>query len=220
MNTLESWRPVIEVLGWTLIHFTWQGTLVALTLAAVLRMLRGASTVARYATACVALLLMLVLPLGTMALFSLSAPDKTVSRAPYGFAGPPTSQPLPIEIEPTISPNQTGVVTPPLPSPSFQSLRLVRFWPWVILFWLSGVIFFSLRLVGGWLYTQRMKSHRTCLLDDKWRETLRRLCRQLRVRRPVRLLESALIRVPMAIGWLRPVILLPAGVSSGLTPQQ
>src|SRR5262245_42240876 len=118
MNTLESWRPVIEVLGWTLIHFTWQGTLVALSLAAVLRMLRGASTGARYGTACAALLLMLVLPLGTMALISLSAPDKTVSLAPYGFAGQPTSQPLPIEIEPTISLTQISVATPPPPSPS------------------------------------------------------------------------------------------------------
>ena len=58
------------------------------------------------------------------------------------------------------------------------------------------------------------------MLDDKWRQSLRRLCGQLRIRRPVRLLESALVDVPMVIGWLRPVILLPASALSGLTPQQ
>jgi HEAT repeat protein len=74
--------------------------------------------------------------------------------------------------------------------------------------------------MGGWLYTQRLKSHKTCLLDDKWWQTLRRLCGQLRVKRPVRLLESALVKVPMVIGWLRPVILLPAGALTGLTTRQ
>ena len=29
-----------------------------------------------------------------------------------------------------------------------------------------------------------------------------------------------LVRVPVVIGWLRPVILLPAGLAMGLTPEQ
>ena len=34
------------------------------------------------------------------------------------------------------------------------------------------------------------------------------------------MLESSLVRVPMAIGWLRPVILFPASALAGLTPEQ
>src|SRR5207253_10299038 len=33
-------------------------------------------------------------------------------------------------------------------------------------------------------------------------------------------LESAVVRVPAVVGWLRPVILLPASALTGLTPQQ
>ncbi len=66
MNMLETWRPVIDILGWALIHFTWQGTLVALLLAGVLRLLQGASTNARYAAACAAILFMLALPVATL----------------------------------------------------------------------------------------------------------------------------------------------------------
>src|SRR5262245_10821282 len=106
MNTPETWQPVIEALGWTLIHFIWQGALVALSLAGVLRMLHGASTSARYAAACVALLLMLAAPVATMSLISLSTPDKTAGVAQSGFAADPISPPLAIEVESTIAPTQ------------------------------------------------------------------------------------------------------------------
>src|SRR5215813_3864730 len=221
MNTLEPWRPMIEALGWTLIHFTWQGTLVALSLAGVLRAQREASTNARYAASCVAMMLMLAAPLGTVSYISLSAPNKTASGAPSGFATGPTSQSLPIEIDPAIAPARTDIATvSPRRRSSVQLVRLAPLLPWMTVLWLSGVIFFSLRMVGGWLYTQRLKFHRTRILDDKWGAARRRLCSQLRVRRPVRLLESALVKVPMVIGWLRPVILLPASALSGLAPQQ
>ena len=39
-----------------------------------------------------------------------------------------------------------------------------------------------------------------------------------RVRRSI--LESALVKVPMVVGWLRPVILLPASALTGLSQQQ
>ena len=51
-------------LGWTLVHFVWQGTLVALVLAAVLRGLKQSHT--RYAAACLALAVMTALPLATL----------------------------------------------------------------------------------------------------------------------------------------------------------
>jgi hypothetical protein len=47
-----------------------------------------------------------------------------------------------------------------------------------------------------------------------------RLCGALRVSRPVRLCVSALVEVPTVIGWLRPVILLPAGALVGLSASQ
>jgi BlaR1 peptidase M56 len=51
-------------------------------------------------------------------------------------------------------------------------------------------------------------------------DRLASLCRELRLSRPVRLCESALVEVPTVVGWLRPVILLPAGALLGLSPPQ
>jgi HEAT repeat protein/beta-lactamase regulating signal transducer with metallopeptidase domain len=221
MNKFETWRSIIEVLGWTLIHFTWQGTLVALSLACVLRMLRGASTNTRYAVACVALLLMLSLPLFTIAIICLSTPDKTASGLPPQFAAQPALQPQSVEIEPTIVPTQTDIaLASPRPWLFIRPVNITPLLPWMILLWLLGVAFFSLRLVGGWFFTQRLKSYGTRPLGEGWEQRLQRLCDQLRAPRPARLLESALVNVPMVVGWLRPVILLPASSLTGLSQQQ
>ncbi len=48
----------MDALGWALIHFLWQGALIALALAAVLGCLRDATSQARYLASCAALLVM------------------------------------------------------------------------------------------------------------------------------------------------------------------
>src|SRR5262249_558463 len=221
MNTLEPWRSIIEVVVWTLTHFTWQATLVALSMAGVLRMLRGSSTNTRYAAACIALLLMSSLPLFTITIISLSTPGKTASGPPPQFVTQPASELRLVEIEPTIVPTPTYIASAsPRPWLSIRPAPITPLLPWMILIWLLGVVFFSLRLVGGWLYTQRLKSYGTRPLEEGWEQTLRRPWDRLRAPRPARLLESTLVKVPMVIGWLRPVILLPASALTGLAPQQ
>ena len=92
--------------------------------------------------------------------------------------------------------------------------------PWLTVAWLFGVFFLSLRLAGGLFYTQRLRRNRTFPIGAEWQQKLQRLCQQLQIRQTVVLLESARIQVPTVIGWLRPVILLPASTLTGLTAQQ
>ena len=100
MNMLETWRPLIDILGWALIHFTWQGTLVALLLAGVLRLLQGASTNARYAAACAALLLMLMAPVATLSHHRVGCTTQMQRNGLSPVSAPqPESQFLAVEIE-------------------------------------------------------------------------------------------------------------------------
>lgn len=62
-------QPLTERLGWALVHFLWQGALVAGLLVGLLRILRAASAEARYLADCVALVVMAGL-----------APRRTTSR--------------------------------------------------------------------------------------------------------------------------------------------
>src|SRR5437773_6836113 len=92
--------------------------------------------------------------------------------------------------------------------------------PWFVLLWFGGVLVMSLRLASGWLAVRRLWTTGTHPVPEGCEEALGRLVRRLRVTRPVRVLESAVVQVPAVIGWLRPVVLLPASALTGLTPLQ
>jgi hypothetical protein len=84
-----------------------------------------------------------------------------------------------------------------------------------------GSLLLSLRLVAGWIYTQRLKSRFIRTGRSEWTVTASgAFGRQMQLMRPVQLVESLLISVPTAIGWLRRVILLPASALSGLSVSQ
>jgi beta-lactamase regulating signal transducer with metallopeptidase domain len=222
MNLVEALlsQPLVTALGWALIHFVWQGALVALLLAGVLAVMQRRSANARYAVACAAMLLTLLLPLATMVIVGLSSPGKRAT-APTPTVAAPRESSLIVESRTVDARSSTSIeaASPGSWLVGFSD-RLVPLLPWMIAVWLLGVVIFSLRLAYGWLYAQRVRTYGTRPLDETWQQALERLCRRLRVMRPVRLLESAFVKVPTAIGWLRPIILLPAGAVIGLTPQQ
>jgi len=214
-------QPMVETLGWTLIHFLWQGTLVALLLANVLTLLQRRAANLRYFIACTAMLLMLILPLVTIWMIGSPSPKIAASRSPLTPIAMTELRPLAALAYPKIG---STVSVSASPTTSIWQERLSqRVSPWLpamISVWLIGVLMFSLRLLTGWLYTQRLKKRGTRPLVERWQQVLRRLCDQLRITRPVRLCESVWVQVPTAIGWLRPVILLPASALTGLTAQQ
>ncbi len=92
--------------------------------------------------------------------------------------------------------------------------------PWFVGAWFAGVALFSFRLFTGWLKILSLRSRHNQAVDAAWLEKLQRLKQRLGVSRPVRMLQSWAVEVPTAIGWLCPVILLPASSLVGLTPWQ
>ena len=94
---------------------------------------------------------------------------------------------------------------------------------WLPLFvsvWLAGVALLTLRLFSGWMWVQRMKSHGARPAPEALQTAAERLMRRLHIGRAVRLLESTSVSVPTVIGWLKPVVLLPASALAGLAPNQ
>ena len=94
------------------------------------------------------------------------------------------------------------------------------FLSWVVAFWLTGATAFSLRLLGGWILAERLRSRMVRPASAEWQRTLDRLKTRISVSRPVRLLVSGLLQAPAAIGWLRPIVLVPAGALAGLPAAQ
>ena len=57
-----SAAEIVNAIGWTLVHFSWQGTLVGCQTALALALLRKARPETRYLVACIGLLLCLAWP--------------------------------------------------------------------------------------------------------------------------------------------------------------
>src|SRR5262249_44402746 len=88
--------------------------------------------------------------------------------------------------------------------------------PWIVVAWLTGAIALQARLLGASLAAARMRSKFVGPAPPAWQTAVDQLGARIRVSRPVKLLVSAIVRVPTVIGWLRPVILVPTGALSGL----
>ncbi len=206
---------VTQALGWALLHSVWQCTLAAGALASLLAIVPVRAARTRYALAVTTLILMLAVPVATAVRLRAGGPlaGAVIAPAPGASLGA------------TLPPAGTEPAIPAAgrPGPSLaMRLRagLEPALPWIVVAWLAGVVILSIRLASGWLVTRRLSSVGTRPVPPACREALARLVVRLRVTRPVRVLESAVVQVPAVIGWLRPVVLLPASALTGLTPLQ
>jgi len=208
-------NPWIAVAGWTLVHFMWQGALLALTAAAALRILRSASSQARYLTACGALGAMLLSPVATTWILIAPGPTRVVMFQPSGWAAAASRPTAPD----TGSATSTPITAPDEPARAFQ-LRSDAWLPAVVALWLAGVVFFVLRLAGGWWRVRAL--HRTALSTaaSRWGDACLRLAERIGLRRPIHVVDSLEVDTPSVIGWLYPVILLPIAALANLTPVQ
>ena len=111
-----------------------------------------------------------------------------------------------------------GLITTTSPSSLSQSAVVVL--PWVVLAWIIGVLARALWITSAWLAVRRLVRSATQPADVMWVQVLEKLQRGLRVDHHVGLRLSGLVDVPVVIGWLRPIILLPPAACLGLNPQQ
>jgi beta-lactamase regulating signal transducer with metallopeptidase domain len=208
-------RVAIDALARTLIYFVWQAAAIGVAFAVVDRALARARANTRYLAACGTLILLLVVPMSQFAAFRLAAPRP--SLAAVSLAPAPVTHRAPVS-DLRVAPSSPRVVRD-LPRPR-AGTRLSFLFPWVVAAWSLGVLLLTARLLGGWWIIQRLRRSGRNAAIPEWQPRLRAIARRLGVSRPVRLLRSAIVQVPTAMGWLRPVILLPASTLSGLSPKQ
>ncbi len=127
MNFVSQWlgQPGTETLGWTLLHFLWQGGLVAALLALILRCLRSASANSRYLAALAALVLSALLPVGTAVWIAQGADDSQVADSfPAGTRQVEVAEDSPADV--TLARNREPVREPKNPSTADGQSRVAR----------------------------------------------------------------------------------------------
>jgi beta-lactamase regulating signal transducer with metallopeptidase domain/uncharacterized coiled-coil DUF342 family protein len=190
---------LIGALGWALLDFLWQGLLVGALAALVLHGLRNSRPQARYAVACIALAACLALPLAGLlgeVAFDADAPAARGEVAAAIAFGIPHAVALPA----------TG-------GDWRESLQAQM--PAIVAAWSAGALLLALRLLLGCRWVGRLRS-RARLPNSFWQGRFDELAVRVGLRAPVPLRLSDTLESPVAAGWWRPVVLVPAALVASM----
>lgn len=235
MNLFSS--VIFIQVGWALLHFIWQGAVIALVFGLTSLALRRCSARVRYLVACGFFVAMAICPMATwlaiktdrFTLSSLVADSElsTIRETQVSSKSPTSIESVPSNAQtssPAIEAKISSNTTVPAEAVSNwldQLSRSIEPWiPHTVVLWLCGVCALSLRLLLGWVVVVRLRRNVSTLATAVWVQRMEILVSRLRVSTPVKLAESTLVEVPTVIGWLRPMILIPSSAFTGLTTSQ
>ncbi|MFA9215742.1 MAG: M56 family metallopeptidase [Sphingomonadaceae bacterium] len=187
MNTL------VTALGWTLIHFLWQGLLLGCATAVALAVLRNARPGVRYSVACAALLACAVWPLVSL-----------LQRLGSAGGGEPAAL-FSSTLLPATLADDSGVI------------NLHQAMYWIVSLWALCAAVLLLRMACGLLWIERARQQHG-RVHPVWQARLEQLARRAGIRRPVHLRVLDTLDSPVTAGCWRPLVLVPAALLSGLPP--
>ena len=186
---------MIDAVGWSLLHFLWQGLLVG-GIFAVLRA-RCRSPHVRYALGMAALGLCALAPALTLWWLWPSQSPETVQRLPDRFLA--------------------GLGTMGLAGTGAWR-RMDIALPWLVGMWCAGIALLGARSVREWW--RLAGARRNAIRVDAWSECVESLAARFGIRRSIDLLATAVVEAPTLFGVFKPVILLPTALLLRLPPAQ
>lgn len=198
---MQFLATLIEPLGWTLLHFVWQGLLVGLLHEMALLFSARRSPQIRYAISLTALLLLLFMPLATFGLLVLDGVNGTAVST------------LAVATQETLRATfASGVAAETTVTSTLESIL-----PYIVVLWLVGVSALSVRFGVGLYALRRLADHADFDAVSEWMlGELERLRQRMAISRPVRIALSTRVNSPLVVGWLKPVIFLPLSAATGL----
>jgi beta-lactamase regulating signal transducer with metallopeptidase domain len=203
-------------LGWMVVHSLWQATLIAILSGIVMIILRKKSAKLRYIVSNASLMMVLVAAAITFFFH-------------YDFSPPPTNllSNTPLTIVEGDNINLLSGLSADSDFAPRGILNIATFkdyfnqhLPLIVTVWVLGVALFLLRLLGGVSYVYYLKSRMNFPTDEYWTEMIDNLSKKAGLKKAVELVESAMVRTPVVVGHLKPMILFPMGVINRLAPEE
>ena len=211
MNALIQQIPevFIQQVGLTLLHSLWQAAAVYVVYIVVSYLLKSASASSRYYLAFLALMAMFLLPIVTyLRLSNNSVTQLVVERASPGYTVE--------EVAYVLADTRFNV------NHYLQIIEdfLTAFAPWFVWFWIFGLILMAVRMTGGYVLAYRLTRKQCLVAPSQWLDRLKHMADAMAIKTPISLFESYRIDMPMVIGHLKPVILVPIGTFARLPYDQ
>jgi bla regulator protein BlaR1 len=211
---LNQWFSdgAIKAICWTLIHSLWIGLIISLLAALVIMFTRKSAAALRYRLLC-GILVLFILSVAVVFCIQVRSNDAgqinpgnqkffvgdgnvKFEITGHGFAAPAVS---PVKVIVNFLDSYTNII---------------------FLAWLLFFVMKSLKMMGGLLYIQRLRNYKVHEVSEEFKHKIELFSQQIGIGQSIRLVQSELVKVPVVVGWLKPVILLPIGIVTQLTPEQ
>jgi beta-lactamase regulating signal transducer with metallopeptidase domain len=186
-------NPLAKTLGWTLVHSLWQILAITLVYFAIVLFTKKASY--RYWSG-MSLLLLQFMASG-ITFFVISA----FSSSEKTFAGVALAPKMLSSVQVMLSYLQTNL-------------------PLVVGIWVLGCAILFSRLILGYLWVNSLKNSPKNQFDEKLTQILLDIKQKMNITKNVQVKVSRIVSLPMIMGVLKPVILIPAGLVSGFSQEQ
>jgi len=193
--------PLLYNLALTLIHFLWQGGLIALILKCLLLMTPYERPQLRYTWSTLAMIACLAIPIIT-----------------YNNIYQPNYQHLSSAIADIAAINSTQAAVAHENIAWYQDFFITL--PYVSIIWLTTVSMLASKILIELYNVNQLPKKHTIEPSQALLARFERLSQQVGLSKAPQLLISLQTDIPMAIGWLKPVILIPTSMLTGLTPSQ
>lgn len=192
---------ILQALALTLIHFIWQGALVAFVLKIALSLINNQRSQWRYGLSCAAMLTNLLIPFITF--FVIFKPENSNLLDNFGIIPMSTFQS-------SLNTNQS----------TLWYSGYAEYLPYLAIVWLASVFILSSKLLIELHLVNKLPKKHIVPTPNYLESRFSELVDTIGLKKAPQLLISLKVEVPMAIGWLKPVVLLPASMISGLSKEQ
>jgi bla regulator protein blaR1 len=209
MSIIEQYtHPLVNALGWSLLHSLWQIALIGLLLKLALMFTSSSRAGVRYN---ISLLALLAVPLGFVMSFmrqwGVYRDAVPIVSFEFGEASLPA-----IALE-----SQLVVIRK---SSSAWMHTLESYTPVICWIYLTGLLLFVLYSLFSYLRLRALRRKSRISLPDIWQNKLKLLYRKSGVRHLIPVYLSEKVHIPAVVGFLKPVVLLPISMLSSLSPEQ
>jgi len=214
---------VIQALCWTLIHSLWQSLIAAVVAGCIIVITKKSSSSLRYTLLTLLFFVCMAVSSGTFIrlLYQSEQQAATGNVTQQRYISSGSSQ---VTFFPPGRGTANAKVTLPEQTPPPLSARIEKFCNdhafSIVSFWMIFLMVKLWRTGISLNYIRRIRRYKTSAAPDYWSDRILELAASLGMQTPIQLLESGLITVPMVIGFIKPVILVPLGILTELPPDQ
>lgn len=208
MNLLPITGDFVRALGWTILHSMWQAFFIHACLRIVLKLWPQAGARIKYSLSLLSLSGIFTWFLATLYIHIQRLHEAKEALAQIGGTiSLQGNTPLP-----AVYPSQDPLVW------LFPNLELC--FPFLVTLYIIGITIMTVKLLSDLFQLHKIRTARIASMGPAWEKHLDKMAARLRIPRKVKLLISRHVQVPVMLGFLKPLILLPVAMVNNLTEEQ